>query len=222
MARKPHKCEAFQGKFLIGQKTITADSYVRDHQKFQKIYGSIADKILALKKEGDFLEIGAGGATLASIIAQKANNVSIVATDISADMVKLGRKAIKQKGLEKRIDYIHCKGEDINFPNKKFDAIYSSFSLNYWKDPVKIIGNLQNYLNPGGIIFIMDFRRVWWVHLIPSRLWRDVPVILAGYTRKEIYKLIDKQLNISYEVKEIYPLSLSIVIKNNTERYEDS
>ena len=50
MARKPHKCEAFQGKFLIGQKTITADSYVRDHQKFQKIYGSIADKILALKK----------------------------------------------------------------------------------------------------------------------------------------------------------------------------
>ena len=64
MARKPHKCEAFQGKFLIGQKTITADSYVRDHQKFQKIYGSIADKILALKKEGDFLEIGAGGATL--------------------------------------------------------------------------------------------------------------------------------------------------------------
>lgn len=131
MARKPHKCEAFQGKFLIGQKTITADSYVRDHQKFQKIYGSIADKILALKKEGDFLEIGAGGATLASIIAQKANNVSIVATDISADMVKLGRKAIKQKGLEKRIDYIHCKGEDINFPNKKFDAIYSSFSLNF-------------------------------------------------------------------------------------------
>lgn len=102
MARKPHKCEAFQGKFLIGQKTITADSYVRDHQKFQKIYGSIADKILALKKEGDFLEIGAGGATLASIIAQKANNVSIVATDISADMVKLGRKAIKQKGLEKK------------------------------------------------------------------------------------------------------------------------
>lgn len=68
----------------------------------------------------------------------------------------------------------------------------------------------------------MDFRRVWWVHLIPSRLWRDVPVILAGYTRKEIYKLFDKQLNISYEVKEIYPLSLSIVIKNNTERYEDS
>ena len=68
----------------------------------------------------------------------------------------------------------------------------------------------------------MDFRRVWWVHLIPPCLWRDVPVILAGYTRKEIYQLFDKQPNISYEVKEIYPLSLSIVIKNNIERYEDS
>ena len=54
MARKPHKCEAFQGKFLIGQKTITADSYVRDHQKFQKIYGSIADKNFGIKERRRF------------------------------------------------------------------------------------------------------------------------------------------------------------------------
>lgn len=222
MARKPHKCEAFQGEFLVGRKSITADSYVRDHQKFHEIYSSIADEILALKREGDFLEIGAGGGTLACIIAQKSNNASIVATDISVDMVRIGRKAIEENGLEKRIDYIHCKGENINFPNKKFDVIYSSFSLNYWKDPVRVIRNLITHLKPGGVIFIMDFRRVWWVRLIPSSIWRDVPVILAGYTRKEICQIFDKSLNKSYEVKKRHPLSLSIVIKNNTERYEDS
>lgn len=136
MVRIPHKCEAFEGEFVIGQNRITAASYVKDHQKFQKVYSSVSDKILVLKSEGEFLEIGAGGATLASFIARKANNVSIVATDISVDMVRLGQEVIKQNGLEKRISYIHCKGEEINFPDRKFDAIYSSFSLNYWKDPI--------------------------------------------------------------------------------------
>lgn len=90
MSRVPHKCEAFEGEFSIGKKRITAKSYVKDHQKFQKIYGSIADIILGLKKDGEFLEVGAGGAFLASIIAQKACAVRITATDISPDMVQLG------------------------------------------------------------------------------------------------------------------------------------
>ena len=221
MARIPHKCEAFEGEFAIGQKQITADSYVKDHQKFQKIYGSISDKVLALKSEGDFLEVGAGGVTLATIIARKTDNVSIVATDISADMVRLGRGIIKQNGLEERIDYIHCKGEEINFPDRKFDVIYSSFSLNYWKDPIKIINNLKKHLKPNGVIFIMDFRRVWWVRLIPQFIWRDVPVILAGYTRKAIHRLFMKNGNKIPEVNHIYPFSLSITIRNNI-RHEKS
>lgn len=221
MARIPHKCEAFEGKFAIGKKQITADSYVRDHQKFQKIYTSISEKILSLKSEGDFLEVGAGGATLATIICQKTKNVSIVATDISSDMVRLGNEIIKQQGLGDRISYTHCKGEDLDFPEKKFDAIYSSFSLNYWKDPVKMILNLKKYLKPDGVIFIMDFRRVWWVRLIPQFIWRDVPVILAGYTRKEIHRLFMKNGKNIPEVNHIYPFSLSITIRNNI-RHEKS
>ena len=42
MSRIPHKCEAFEGEFSIGKKRITANSYVKDHQKFPKIYSSIA------------------------------------------------------------------------------------------------------------------------------------------------------------------------------------
>lgn len=87
MSRIPHKCEAFEGEFSIGKKQITANSYVKDHQKFQKIYSSIADIILGLKREGDFLEVGAGGAFLASIIAEKTCAVNITATDISSDII---------------------------------------------------------------------------------------------------------------------------------------
>lgn len=111
---------------------------------------------------------------------------------------------------------MHSKGEAINFPEKKFDVIYSSFSLNYWKDPISLINNLEKHLKPGGIIFIMDFRRVWWIRLIPQFIWRDVPVILAGYTRKEIYRLFQKNGKRIPEVNHIYPFSLSITIRNNT------
>ena len=221
MSRIPHKCEAFEGEFSIGKKRITANSYVKDHQKFPKIYSSIADIILGLKKEGDFLEVGEGGAFLASIIAKKASNVKITATDISPDMVRLGKEYINKQGLGNRIEYIHSKGEAINFPEKKFDMIYSSFSLNYWKDPFLFISNLEKYLKPGGIIVIMDFRRVWWVRLIPQFIWRDVPVILAGYTRKEIHRLFKKNRKKVPEVNHIYPFSLSITIRNNI-RHEKS
>lgn len=215
MARVPHKCEAFQGEFLIGSKTITADSYVRDHQKFQKIYGSIADEILKLKQEGDFLEVGAGGATLTTIVAKKNRNISIVATDKSEDMVRLGTEILKKEGLNSRVDYIHSAGEDIDFQGRKFDMIYSSFSFNYWKSPISVINKLQQHLKPGGVIFVMDFRRVWWVRLIPQFIWRDVPVILAGYTRKEVYRLFGNSLEMPLEVRKIYPLSLALVIRNN-------
>lgn len=216
MSRIPHKCEAFEGEFSIGKKRITANSYVKDHQKFQKIYSSIADIILGLKRDGEFLEVGAGGAFLASIIAKKASGVNITATDISPDMVRLGKEYINKQELGNRIEYIHSKGENINFPNKNFDMIYSSFSINYWKDPMAIIENLARHLKPGGVIFIMDFRRVWWVRLIPQFIWRDVPVILAGYTRKEIYQLFKKNGEKIPEVNHIYPFSLSITIRNNT------
>lgn len=213
MSRIPHKCEAFEGEFSIGNKRITANSYVKDHQKFLKIYNSIADKILGLKEEGDFLEVGAGGAFLASIIAKRASGVKITATDISPDMVRLGQNYIKEQGLSDRIKYIHTKGEKIDFPDKKFDVIYSSFSMNYWKDPLLIISNLERHLKPGGAIFIMDFRRVWWVRFIPQFVWRDVPVILAGYTRDEMSRLFVQEEKKVPLLDHISPLSLAITIK---------
>lgn len=50
MSRIPHKCEAFEGEFSIGKKRITANSYVKDHQKFPKIYSSIADNNIRIKE----------------------------------------------------------------------------------------------------------------------------------------------------------------------------
>lgn len=118
MSGIPHKCEAFEGEFSIEKKRITANSYVKDHQKSQKIYSSIADIILGLKRDREFLEVGAGGAFLASIIANKASNVKITATDISPDMVRLGKEYINKQELGNRIEYIHSKGENINFPDR--------------------------------------------------------------------------------------------------------
>ena len=57
MSRIPHKCEAFEGEFSMGKKRITANSYVKDHQKFPKIYSSIADIILGLRKKVTFLKL---------------------------------------------------------------------------------------------------------------------------------------------------------------------
>ncbi len=210
--RVPHKCEAFEGEFSIGKKKITAESYVKDHLKFYNIYSSIASKILNIKNTGEFLEVGAGGAFLASIIAKKNKNVNITATDISSEMVSLGTQYIQENKLSNRINYIQSNGKDISFSDKHFDMIYSSFSFNYWKNLPETIINLYSHLKPGGSMFIMDFRRVWWIHLIPEIIWRDVPVILAGYSTKELSNLLDKSIDFKYNIKKISPLSQAIII----------
>lgn len=210
--RIPHKCEAFEGEFAIGNKKITAQSYVKDHIKFQNIYNSIAKKITDIKDSGDFLEVGAGGAFLASIIAHKNAAINITATDLSSDMVQLGKLHINKQGLSNRISYTQSKGKDISFPEKRFDMIYSSFSFNYWQKLPETLTNLYNHLKPGGVMFIMDFRRVWWIHLIPSFIWRDVPVILAGYTTKELAKILNKKIEFDYIIRKISPLSQTIII----------
>lgn len=210
--RIPHKCEAFEGEFAIGNKKITARSYVKDHIKFQKIYNSIAEKIIEIKNSGDFLEVGAGGAFLASILAQKSDSINIIATDLSPDMVQLGKLYISEQGLSNRISYNQSKGKDISFPEKRFDMIYSSFSFNYWQNLPDTLINLYSHLKPGGSMFIMDFRRVWWIHFIPGFIWRDVPVILAGYTAKELVKLLNKKMGFDYTIRKISPLSQTIVI----------
>jgi ubiquinone/menaquinone biosynthesis C-methylase UbiE len=214
MKRVEHECEAFAGKFTIAGKELTATKYVEDHLKFKKIYGDIADKIISFEKNGSYLEVGAGGGLLASLIALKNNKLTITATDLSPDMVKIGENFFYEKNLHDRIKYVHGRGDELDFKGEKFDVIYSSFSFNYWKNPEKVLKNLLKHVKENGVIYITEFRRVWWVNLIPRFIFDYVPVIKAGYVSKEVDTMLSNLGVKKYKIEKVYPISLAFTIYN--------
>lgn len=216
MKRIPHDCEAFAGKFKVGYRDLTAKEYVSEHLKFKKIYGRIADKVASLSNQGDFLEVGAGGGVLACLIANRNKEVRITASDLSPDMVAVGTEYIQDMKYADRIKYIHSGGDTLDLGDKKFDVIYSSFSFNYWKNPEKVILNMLKHLKKDGTIYVTEFRREWWINLVPGFLLKDVPIIQAGYTPAEVGIMLKKLGVNHYKVEKVSPVSLAFTIYNRS------
>lgn len=216
MKRIPHNCEAFAGNFRVGYRDLTADEYVSEHLKFKKIYGRIADKVASLNNSGAFMEVGAGGGVLACLVAGRNKNIQITATDLSPDMVEIGKKHIQKMKFDDRISYVHGGGDTVDLGEKKFDVIYSSFSFNYWKNPEKVILNMLKHLKKDGVIYVTEFRREWWINLIPGFILKDVPVIQAGYTPNEVGLMLKKLGIYNYKVEKVSPVSLAFTIYNKS------
>lgn len=120
--------------------------------------------------KGRYLEIGAGPGFLASAIAENILDVEITAVELDSDMIELGQKQIKEKGLEGRIRFIQGNVEDETFMSSlgKFDLVYSTFSLHHWKNPVQALKLMVKAVNETGTMLIFDFKRIWWLTYHPK------------------------------------------------------
>lgn len=72
----------------------------------------------------------------------------VVATDISENMIKVAKA---ENGSDK-IQYNVLKMEDISCLNQKFDIVYSSLAFHYIEDFEKLLKDINNLLNPNGIL----------------------------------------------------------------------
>jgi len=205
-------------KRIRQQEAITgidrARKYAEDQKKYVKfLYAPLLKDVKALKLDGDFLEIGAGPGLLSIIIAERNPNVNITIADISLDMVTVADKYVKAKNLQNRI---HCLVVDANDESTiarlgQFDLVYSTFSMHHWKEPVKSISNLWSSVEDNGLLYIYDFKRVWWLSHLPIKSG-DIDSIRASYTPLEIRNML-KKLNITNsEVKTRFPFFIQSII----------
>jgi SAM-dependent methyltransferase len=205
-------------KRIRQQEAITgidrARKYAEDQKKYVKfLYAPLLKDVKALKLDGDFLEIGAGPGLLSILIAERNPNVNITIVDISSDMVTVADEYVKAKNLQNRI---HCLVVDANDESTiarlgQFDLVYSTFSMHHWKEPVKSISNLWSSVEDNGLLYIYDFKRVWWLSHLPIKSG-DIDSIRASYTPLEIRNML-KKLNITNsEVKTRFPFFIQSII----------
>lgn len=195
-----------------------AREYARIAEKSAKMRFDGFLKILnSLNIKGNYLEIGAGSGILATMIAEKYNDINITATDTSKSMLTIAKEYINEKNMDDQIQLVAGDVEDEDFLKslKKYDLIYSTFSMHHWKNPEKVVLNLYNMLNDQGALLIYDLKRVWWLYLIPKQSG-FLKSIRASYKPIEIKKLFTEIGITNYNLTNIFPFFLyNITIRKN-------
>jgi SAM-dependent methyltransferase len=103
------------------------------------------------------LDVAAGYGEPALTAARVAGpDGSVVATDISAEMLAFGRERAAAAGLE-NIEFVEADAASLDFPEDSFDAALSRWGIIFEPDGEAAAGRVRGFLKPGGRIAISSW-----------------------------------------------------------------
>ena len=101
------------------------------------------------------LDVATGTADFA-ISAYKIKKSKIIGIDISEGMIKVGKKKIKKRGLEDKIELQIADSEKIPFSENSFDAITAGFGVRNYENLEKGLSEMHRVLKINGIVTILE------------------------------------------------------------------
>jgi len=102
------------------------------------------------------LDIATGTADFA-IAASRIKPKKIIGMDMSDNMLRIGQKKVKRKGLSELITLSEGDSENIQFEDNSFDAVTVGFGLRNFDKLEKGLSEIYRVLNPGGVLVILEF-----------------------------------------------------------------
>jgi SAM-dependent methyltransferase len=111
-----------------------------------------ADRIVEMAgiKEGDrVLDVAAGYGEPSMTAARKVGpDGSVIATDISAEMLNFGRQRAARNGVE-NIEFMQSDANSLDFPAESFDAAVSRWGIIFDPDGEGAAAKVRGFLKPG-------------------------------------------------------------------------
>lgn len=102
------------------------------------------------------LDVACGTGDFA-IAAARAGVRQVTGIDISANMVEIGRKKVKELGMEPGIDLQIGDSEQIDFPDGTFNAVTVAFGVRNFEHLEQGLREMCRVLRPGGKAVILEF-----------------------------------------------------------------
>ena len=81
----------------------------------------------------------------------------VVASDINASMLTLGRARLVDKGFVNNVIYVQADAEALPFPDNSFDCATMAFGLRNVTDKDAALRSLYRVLKPGGRLLVLEF-----------------------------------------------------------------
>ena len=121
---------------------------------------ALLDDWLQIKKDGQYIDVGASTALYARAVKKKTNG-PVVAIDYSLPMLKQARQ--KAAGESRDIYLIRADASDMPFYAGCFDGAVCGGTLNELSDPLKVLFEVRRVITSNGTLFIM--------HLLKAKAW---------------------------------------------------
>ncbi len=156
------------------------DGLVRKYLKILH-FGFLETIINFAPEKGLFLDIGTGTGHLAIELAKLCPQVSIVAIDLSENMLTVARENAEKEGVLERINFMKADAKKIPFPSESFDCVYCHNMLHHIPDPIELLREIKRVAKKDAAILVRDLIRL-------TPLERTIHVNIFGATYTELMK----------------------------------
>lgn len=112
-------------------------------------------KMVSAKNPKTILDIATGTGDLAILMAQT-GATEIIGADISEGMMEVGRKKVKERNLDSRIQLVYGDSENLPFADNHFDAITVAFGIRNFETLEKGLAEILRVLKPDGVFVILE------------------------------------------------------------------
>jgi len=113
-------------------------------------------------RRGDrVLDLAGGTGDVASLLLPHVGDKGeIVIADINAEMLRVGRDRLLDRGMLQGLRFAQINAEALPFPDRSFDAVTIAFGLRNVTDKGKALAEMQRVLKPGGRALVLEFSRI--------------------------------------------------------------
>jgi demethylmenaquinone methyltransferase / 2-methoxy-6-polyprenyl-1,4-benzoquinol methylase len=117
-----------------------------------------AIKLLAESKPRLILDVATGTGDFA-IETLRLKPDQVIGVDISEGMLEVGRKKMKDRGFDDKIDLRLGDSENLPFEENKFDAVIVAFGVRNFENLEKGLVEMKRVLKPGGRMVVLEFSK---------------------------------------------------------------
>src|SRR6266567_861305 len=123
----------------------------------ERFSGPLAMRILdlaRLRPTDQVLDVGTGTGLVALRAAALAQNGRVFGIDHSAGMLEQASAKARRSGLSDAVAFRQMDAEQLEFPDRSFNAALSLYALFHFPDPLAAVREMHRVLRPGGRVVI--------------------------------------------------------------------
>jgi demethylmenaquinone methyltransferase/2-methoxy-6-polyprenyl-1,4-benzoquinol methylase len=113
-------------------------------------------------RNGDVvLDLAGGTGDIAALLLPRVGaEGTVVVGDINAEMLRVGRDRMLDRGRVRGLEYAELDAESLPFPDRTFDCVTMAFGLRNVTRKERALAEIRRVLKIGGRALILEFSRV--------------------------------------------------------------